>query len=251
MKRKKTSYKGQSGYVLVVGGSREYTGAVALAGIAALRAGCDLVTIAAPEKVAWAINKLSPDLITHKVKCDYFLPKHVNEIVKLSKKFDVVLLGNGISLKSKAFCKQLNKKIKKPKVIDADALKAIRLQDTNNAILTPHAKELKILLKNSGSTQIQKIIGNNVILIKGAHDHIISKTKNKKITGGNPGMAKAGTGDVLAGLCAGFLAQTNDLFKSAEAASTLNKKIGDLLLKKKGGYSFIASDMVEEIRRFR
>ncbi|MCH7535698.1 MAG: hypothetical protein IH948_08155 [Bacteroidetes bacterium] len=57
-------------------------------------------------------------------------------------------------------------------------------------------------------------------------------------------MAKAGTGDVLAGLAAGFLAQTKDLLRSAEAASTINKRLGDLQ-KKKRGYSFIASDLLE------
>ena len=56
MDRKKTSHKGENGYVLLIGGSEEYAGAVALAGLAALRTGCDSVTIAAPEKVAWAIN---------------------------------------------------------------------------------------------------------------------------------------------------------------------------------------------------
>ena len=68
MERKKTAHKGENGYLLIIGGSEEYVGAVILAGIAALRAGCDSVTIAAPEKVAWAINRYSPDLITYKIK---------------------------------------------------------------------------------------------------------------------------------------------------------------------------------------
>ena len=62
-------------------------------------------------------------------------------------------------------------------------------------------------------------------------------------------MTKAGTGDVLAGLCAGFLAQSKDLFKSAVAASQVSKQIGDLLLRKKRGYVFLASDMVDEIKK--
>ena len=70
--RKKTAKKGDNGRVLVIGGSKEYTGAAALAGLAALRSGADWVTVAAPEKVAWAVNCLSADLVTVKLKGDYF-----------------------------------------------------------------------------------------------------------------------------------------------------------------------------------
>lgn len=251
-KRRKTSHKGDNGKVLVIGGSKDYIGAVALAGIAALRSGCDMVVIAAPSKVAWAVNCLYPDLITKKFEGNYFSDKDVNKIIKLSEDFDVVLIGNGISLKSKNFCKKVIKKIKKLKVIDADAIKAISIKDTENAIITPHEKELEIFLNNSKFKkikEIQKNIGTNVILLKGHKDKIISKNKIKINKTGNPGMTKAGTGDVLAGLAAGFLAQSKNLFKSASAAAYINGKIGDILLKKKKGYSFIASDMVDEIKK--
>ena len=104
-KRKKSAVKGDSGKVLIVGGSKDYVGALALAGHAALRSGCDWVTIAAPEKVAWAINCLSADLITKKFKGNYFSLKHSKEIIKLSKNFDCVLIGPGLGLKSKQFVK--------------------------------------------------------------------------------------------------------------------------------------------------
>ncbi len=64
-------------------------------------------------------------------------------------------------------------------------------------------------------------------------------------------MTKGGTGDVLAGLCAGFLAQSKDSMQSAINASYFNKKIGDILLKKKKGFTYLASDMVSEIKRIR
>lgn len=255
MKRKKNFHKGDSGYVLVVGGSEDYVGAVALVGLAALRSGCDLVAISAPSKVSWAVNCLSADLVTHKLRGDFLKPDHVSGVLNFSKKFDVVVLGNGAGVKkqTKLFFKKFVLRAKeKLKVIDADAIKTLKLNEVHNAIITPHSKELEILLRNSkvkGVKEIQKHLGSNVLLIKGATDKIISKNKIKKITGGNPGMAKAGTGDVLAGLCAGFLAQGNGLFESAVAASRLNKQIGDLLLKKKKGYVFLASDMVDEINK--
>lgn len=256
MQRKKTSHKGENGFVLVVGGSEDYAGTLALVGLAALRSGCDLVTVAAPEKVAWAVNALSSDLVTKKLPGKYLKTGHLKEVLKLLKGHDVLELGNGIGLKkeTKVFCKKLLRKTKrKLKVIDADAIKLLSLKEIDKAIITPHAKELDLLLKNSKIkkrriAEIQKHLGSNVLLIKGPTDYIVSKDKIKKVTGGNPGMTKAGTGDVLAGLCAGFLAQSKDLFKSAVAASQASKQIGDLLLRKKKGYVFLASDMVDEIK---
>ena len=96
--RHPSAHKGDSGRVLVIGGSKEYVGAVALAGIAALRAGCDVVTIAAPEKVAWAVNCLYPDLITIKLQGDYIQYKHLKEISSRIEKSDVILLGNGMGM---------------------------------------------------------------------------------------------------------------------------------------------------------
>src|SRR3990167_9367817 len=95
MDRKKTSHKGENGRALIIGGSEDYVGAVTLAGLAALRSGCDLVTIAAPEKTAWAVNCYSPDLITHKVKGANFSIKHAKEMVKYADRFDATLIGNG------------------------------------------------------------------------------------------------------------------------------------------------------------
>jgi len=257
MRRKKTSHKGENGFVLVVGGSEDYAGTLVLVGLAALRSGCDLVTIAAPEKVAWAVNCLSADLVTKKLPGKYLSSKHLPVVLKLLKGHDVLELGNGIGLKkeTKAFCKKLMRETKdKLKVIDADGIKLLSLKEINNAIITPHSRELELLLKNSGIKikrieDLREYMGTNVLVLKGPVDYIISKNKIAKISGGNPGMTKGGTGDVLAGLCAGFLAQSGKLFESAVAASQVNKQIGDILKKKKG-YTFLASEMVEEIKRF-
>lgn len=269
-KRKKSSHKGDNGYVLCIGGSKDYVGAILLAGLAALRSGCDLVKIAAPEKAAWAINAYSPDLITIKLKGDYLTIDHSYEIVKETEKHDVVLIGNGLfhNEQTSKFVNFIIKKIKKPLVIDADAIKMLNTEEVSNAIITPHQKELEILLKNSGYDKLNKIkdinkkakelsklryIGNNVIIVKGSVDYIISAGKVLLNKTGNPGMTKAGTGDVLAGLCAGFLAQDKkrNLLQAAINAAYYNGLIGDILLKKKKGYSFLASDMVEEIGRLR
>jgi len=268
MDRKKTSHKGENGYALIIGGSEDYVGAVALAGLSALRSGCDSVTIAAPEKVAWTINRISPDLITSKVKGNYFNIKNAKEMVKFAERYDAVLIGNGVTRKADKFCQYFIKKSPKLKVIDADALKSLSFKDFHNAILTPHETELEMMLVNSGkefllpklreSNAKEKadilqgnlryfLQNNNVLLIKGPTDIIISKNKIAYNRTGNQGMTKAGTGDVLAGLIVGFLAKTRDQFKSAVAASYVNGWVGDQLLKKKKGYTFIASDILEDL----
>jgi ADP-dependent NAD(P)H-hydrate dehydratase / NAD(P)H-hydrate epimerase len=268
MERKKTSHKGENGYALVIGGSEEYAGAPAIAGLAALRAGCDLVTVAAPDKVAWNINRTYPDLITKKFPGKYFTLKNAKDLIRLTDKFDAVLIGNGISRKSDKCVQQFMKKCPRPKVVDADALKSLSFKDFQNSLLTPHQRELELMLVNSkkefllpklkkaNAKEMAEILqgnlkyflqNNNVLLVKGATDIIISKNKISYNRTGNPGMTKAGTGDILSGLAVGFLAKTKDYFKSAVAAAYINGLVGDLLLKKKKGYSFIASDILEDL----
>ncbi len=274
-KRRKESRKGENGVVLAIGGSKEYPGAITLAGLAALRSGCDLVRIAAPEKVSWAVNAYSPDLITIKLKGEYIRQGHYPLLKPFLKRSDVLLLGNGmtISKAGKEFCKKItNNDVLK--VIDADALKMLSLADLRNAIVTPHLRELEELLKNSniGANTIKKIINeknielrakktleathpflekDTIILLKGRIDTIIAKNKIFYNSTGNAGMTRGGTGDVLAGLCAGFLAQSMDLLQSAKNAAYINGMIGDILLRKKKGFTYLASDMVDEIQRIK
>ena len=167
------------------------------------------------------------------------------------------------------FAQYFIKKCPWPKVIDADALKSMGFKDFQNSIITPHETELEMMLANSGKDFLipklreahvkekAEILqgnlryflqNNNVLLLKGPTDIIISRNKISYNRTGNQGMTKGGTGDVLAGLAVGFLAKSQDLFKSAVAAAYLNGLVGDMLLKKKKGYSFIASDIVEDLK---
>jgi len=271
MDRKKNSRKGDNGHALIVGGSEDYVGALTLASLAALRASCDLVTIAAHDKVAWTVNRLAPDVITHKLRGS-FTVKAAKEMVKFSDHFDAVLVGVGIGKKADKFCQYFIKKCPRLKVVDADALKSMSFKDFQNCVITPHGTELEILLKNSGkdflipklkeSNAKEKaeilqgnlryfLHNNNVLLLKGPTDIIISRNKIAYNRTGNQGMTKAGTGDVLSGLVVGFLAKSQDLFKSAVAGSFINGFVGDQLLKKKKGYSFIASDIIEDLENIK
>ncbi len=271
MERKKNAKKGENGQVLVIGGSEDNVGSLALAGLAALRAGCDIVTVASAEKIAWAVTRYTPDLLTFKIKgLALYTVKNAKEMVKLAERFDVVLIGSGVTRKADKFCQHFIKKSLKPKIIDGEVLKSLSFKDFNNAILTPTETELEIMLINSNKEfllpklrdsnvkeRAEILQGNlryflqndNILLIKGSTDIIISRNKIAFNRTGNQGMTKQGTGDVLAGLVAGFTAKSQDMFKSAVAASYINGFIGDQLFKQKKGYVFIASDIVDDLKR--
>ncbi len=268
MDRKKNSKKGENGSVLIIGGSAENVGSITLAGLAALRAGCDVVTIAAPEKVAWTVNRTVPDLLTKKIKGD-FTVKLAKELVKFAERFDVVLIGNGITRKAAKFCNYFIKKTSRLKVIDSDALNDLSFKDFKNSIITPNEAELELMLiasgkefllpklKESNAKEKAEILqgnlryflqNNNVLVVKGPTDLIISTNRIAYNRTGNQGMTKNGTGDVLAGLIVGFLAKSGDLYKSGACGSFINGFVGDQLLKRKKGYCFIASDIVADLR---
>jgi NAD(P)H-hydrate epimerase len=249
--RKKNARKGDSGEVLIIGGSEDYAGCLALAGLAAFRAGADWVTIAAPEKVGWAVQAMSSNLVVKKLEGKDFHEHSWKPLCDLIEKHDVFLIGNGMSEATRSMINMIIRAYPaKPKVIDAQAIRSIRVQDVHHAIITPHSGEYAALLKNSKvkEADLQKKILHNVIIKKGPVDVIMSSQDTAYNKTGNPGMAKAGTGDVLAGLCAGFLAQKLTLFESASLAAYVNGLAGDLLKEKKG-YAYIASDLQEEIRR--
>ncbi|MDO8561289.1 MAG: NAD(P)H-hydrate dehydratase [bacterium] len=234
--------------VLVVGGSEEYTGAVYLAGIVALRSGAESVVVMAPEKVAWALNALSPDLITRKLRGKYLALSHKAAIMRQLKTADVLVLGNGATTRpGTASLMRVLCEWPGLKVIDADALKVLRGNRVSNAILTPNHGEWKLLERNN---TIKKLFAQNVVIIKkGMPTEILSKTKTFRQKNTDRGLEKAGTGDVLAGLCAGYLAEGLSLWSAAKKACETGNAVAEILTKKKKGYYFLASDLVGELQK--
>ncbi|MBI4438804.1 NAD(P)H-hydrate dehydratase [Candidatus Woesearchaeota archaeon] len=254
-KRKPDSHKGQNGRVLIIGGSPEYTGAVMLAGMAAYRSGADAVVIASPRDVARVVRAW-PDFMTVRINASYLKEAHANKLIRLSEGFDSLLIGNGIGLRkqTQALVRKVVRNTLCPKVIDADAIKAIGLKDTENAIITPHLKEFQTLLRNTGIkasgkesiTLARKASGSNIILLKGRTDTMISREGIRLSKTGNAGMTVSGTGDVLAGLCAGLAAQKNSLIMAACASAFISGMAGDLLYREYG-YGFTATDLADKV----
>ncbi len=232
--RKPSAHKGEAGKVLVVGGSVNYTGAPYFAAMAALQSGCDLVYVAAPERTVQRIAGMSPDIIVYPLGSGDHLSTHDTRAV-LSRDFDVLCIGNGLgdSRESLEAARTIIYNTKKPTVIDGDGLKAVKSMLPRlgrNVILTPHAGEFKALFGLTANEKNLRKVAKKydfAIVLKGSVDIICQKTRIKYNDSGSPYMSKGGTGDVLAGLCAGFMAQGIEPFKAACFAAFVNGVAGE------------------------
>lgn len=265
--RRPEAHKGDFGRLLVVGGSSRYVGAPTLVGLAALRCGVDLAIIAAPERTAWAINSLSPDLITVKLHCQDLEPSAVPDISQELKSSTAVVIGPGLGALPKTLeaVAKLARLLREkhptlPALFDADAFKALATETSllNNMpwVMTPHAGEFKILTGQTLPADVNGRINlvrkaaqelGCTILLKGHVDIIASAQGELKLNyTGNPGMTVGGTGDVLSGIVGAFLSQGANPFKAAAAGAWVCGRAGDLCLKERG-YEFLASDVINKI----
>lgn len=256
VKRNARSHKGDNGRVLIVGGG-PFFGAPTLTALAALRAGADWVTIAAPRGVSSIVSSFSPNLIVLPLSSEILVEKDVPVIVESIKKHDVVVIGMGLGTEEetkRAVRAIINDTASKKVVVDADGLYGLQVPmpvpvewEEKLIIATPHAGELSKL----GIMDISRV-KNIVTVMKGPVDIISdstgTSTRVKINRTGNAGMTVGGTGDVLAGLVGAFFAISSDPFKAATAAAFVNGIAGDRAFDEKG-YGLLATDVIEAIPR--
>jgi len=257
------SKKGDFGRLLIIGGSETYSGAPALVAMAALRVGTDLVYVAAPAKTAEAISSMSPNLITIKMIGEHFNPANLGQLKTFLERATAVALGPGMGLHKESFDaigRLLRKleELKKPTLIDADALKALGALKSRlafPAVVTPHAGEFEIVSGRKVSSELDGKISdvkalagevNSVVLLKGRVDVISDGSRVKLNWTGNPGMTVGGTGDVLSGIVASLMAQGCEPFEAAVAGAFINGAAGDFAYKKKG-FHILPTDLIEMI----
>jgi NAD(P)H-hydrate epimerase len=256
LKRSAISHKGDAGRVLVIGGG-PYSGAPALAALGALRAGADIVTVAAPINVSDIIASFSPNLIVRALTGDILLEEDIAVISQLISRHDVVVMGMGLGTADETL--QAIEKIVplcKKAVIDADAL-TLRLVPllNKNIIITPHAGEMKRLSGLDIPTDLKervKMIKNFAndhqvtVLLKGAVDIISDGEDVRANRTGNAGMTVGGTGDVLAGLTGALFARCDSPLEAAASSAFINGAAGDLAFKE-FGYGLLATDVIDYI----
>lgn len=265
-KRDATGHKGSFGHVLVVAGSSKYAGAAKLAGQAALRGGSGLVTLGVPQS------------LLHRLPADELMVQALPEneggslglvslplLEALLDDKDVLVLGPGLSadLEVTLLVQNLLSQWSKPAVIDADALLAldeqfltsISYEQRKQWILTPHPGEMARLSQsdaknvNAKRVEVAEKFAETwgvVLVLKGAPTIIANSKKTYLNSSGNPSLATAGTGDVLAGLIGALLAQGMEPLKAAASAVYAHGKAGDLL-GAKGQMGLIASDCLQKL----
>lgn len=265
--RSSTAKKGDSGKILVIGGSDVYSGAPALSGMAALRTGSDLVSILAPEPVVPAIREYSPNLMVASLGTKILQPEVVGSALDMASKNDVVVIGPGLGMhpETSVATKTLITKLLesgKPMVIDADGLKSLEKSkmklDPDNVVLTPHWGELKVLLYSDigdsmdPDNRTQRALDaavqyNCVVLLKGSEDVIAHPNGSTKLNRtGVPAMTVGGTGDVLTGIVASFLSRGGNAFQAATAGAFVSGFAGQLAAGEKGDH-LVATDCIEKI----
>ena len=262
--RKADSHKGNYGKILLLCGSRGYTGAAYLAAMGALRSGAGLVYLAVPESI-YAIEacKLTEAIVLP-------LPDEggklslaaLPEIRRLLPKMDAVLIGCGLgqSAGTLAALRTVLEEFRGPVVVDADGINLLAghmdiLRERHApTILTPHAGEFARIGGDNNADRVSETRRfaeeyGCILLLKG-HETVISDGKETYVNQtGNPGMAVGGSGDVLSGIIVSLLGQGIEPLKAAACGAWLHGRAGDICAERIGQYGMLPTDMVEVLPR--
>lgn len=262
--RAKDAHKGDFGKILLLCGSKGYTGAAYLAAMGALRSGAGLVFLGVPESI-YAIEavKLNEAIVFPLPdKGGKLSNRAIPEIVERLPKMDAVLIGPGLGQSDDvlAVVRMVLQVAQCPVVLDADGINVIAAHKdivrgrTSATILTPHAGEF---VRLGGSTEIERVTAaeqmaqdlNCIMLLKG-HNTVITDGMTTYINPtGNPGMAVGGSGDVLAGIITALLGQGIAPLEAAACGAWLHGAAGDLCASEIGQYGMLPSDMVNVLPR--
>lgn len=246
-----SSHKGQNGKLLLIGGSKLFHAA----SLWSLEVASRIVDMVFYSSVPQ--NNKIVESAKEEFRNGIVVPR--NKVEDYINEADCILIGPGLPRKegqeegdddTRELTLSLFKKYPQKKwVIDGGSLQVIEPSTLpKNSIVTPHRKEFEVLFSEAPTNEnVEKTAEkfDIVILLKSSTDLVCSKDECVRVEGGNAGMTKGGTGDVLAGLASAFYCK-NDAFLSAACASFINKKAGESLFKKVG-YYFNASDLAEEI----
>lgn len=267
-RRDKFSHKGTFGRIGIISGSLGMTGATYLSSMAALRTGSGLVYSIVPDSLKEVLSIKLTEAIIKPVEdrsTGHFTMDSFQQIIHIIEGMDAIAIGPGMGVDEERV--ELVRKIlleyKKPVILDADGINLISLDPTilmdrqGDTIITPHPGELSRLLGVSiGEIQKErveysKLTSNkyNVItVLKGANTLVTDgKEKVYKNNTGNPGMATAGSGDVLTGMITSFIGQGISPYEGAVLGVYCHGLAGDLASRDKGEYGMIARDILDNI----
>jgi len=262
--RKRDTHKGNYGKILLLCGSKGYTGAAAMAAMSALRTGAGLVFLGVPESI-YAIEAVKldePVVFSLPDTCGKLSGDAVMEILERLSDKDAVLIGPGLgqSEGTRIVVETVLENFSGPVVLDADGINVLKAHKdilrgrTSPTILTPHAGEFLriggILSANreEAAAGLAKDLG--VIVVLKGPDTVITDGKICYVNPtGNPGMAVGGSGDVLAGIIVSLLGQGIAPLEAAAAGAWLHGAAGDICAQEIGQYGMLPTDMINVLPR--
>ena len=255
--RDKFAHKGKYGHALIIGGSLGKIGAVLMAAKSCLNSGAGLVTVHTPQCGYLSLQTAIPEVMV--------IPdKQVNVISAIKPTFTPTVIGIGMGMgtdkKTKDAFVTFLRGNTVPLVVDADALNLLASDSDllgylpSGSILTPHLGELKRLIGDwqddfDRIAKVKKFASDNdlIVVVKGAHSMIVSNKKTAINSTGNPGMATAGSGDVLAGMITALYSQGYSAWNAALFGVYLHGLAGDIVAAKQGYEAVTATKIINKI----
>ncbi|MGH2638836.1 MAG: NAD(P)H-hydrate dehydratase, partial [Rhabdochlamydiaceae bacterium] len=241
----RSRHKYEAGYVLGISGSIEMPGAAALSTLATLRSGAGIVRLFTQADTLSA--HLAPEVIREAID--------LKRIEEEQPRADALFIGPGLGRTSEIhkFMRKLLPRLTKPTVVDGDALYHLAIIPDfslpTDSILTPHHGEMTRLLRGPPTLEsCQRWVEKHevMVILKGAPTILFYPKRHPlMITAGDPGMATAGSGDVLTGIVAALLAQKMPPYQAAPLAVYLHGRAGEIAAEKYTSYGMIASDLIE------
>lgn len=267
-KRKPDGHKGTFGSVLVVAGGEGYSGAACLTSLGALHSGAGMVRLCFPENINTAVEKKLTEVIKVPLQATEqgsLAISGYDKIKEAANKSDVMAIGPGVTTnqETQKLIRKVISSTNLPMVIDADGLNNITVSDLlkiskqrrSKIVLTPHPGEFERLFGvpsktvNNNRIEIAREWAKKlslIIVLKGAPTVISTPDGHTYINPtGNSGLAKGGSGDVLTGMIAGFIAQGASPIKAACLGVYLHGYAADLAVKTKTEYSLVATDLIK------
>jgi NAD(P)H-hydrate epimerase len=259
-RRPRTSHKGHFGRVLIVAGSLGKTGAAYLSAMGALRSGAGLVTVATPKSCVPIVAALGAEYMTWPMPEDEagrMTAAALEELLAFNA--DVMAVGPGLGRSPglDTLVAGLAARWSGPMVIDADGLNALAASTvfaSRSVVLTPHPGEMAALAGLSIEAVQHDRLGVAQRVAAARRAHVVLKGHRTLVTSpdghvsindsGNPGMATAGTGDVLTGVTAAWLAQLRDPAGAATLAVYVHGRAGDLAAAAQGEVAMVAGDLL-------
>lgn len=279
------SHKGDFGRAMIIGGSRGMPGAVALSGMACLRSGIGLATLAVPRSIQQTVASYCAAYTTQDLVEDDGGVLHwanVFDLEPLEDRFNVWAIGPGLG--NPDYTADLVGRMFKawipPLIVDADGLNALSVYEQHRGgamsnplgsrVLTPHPGEFARLIEDESVAELatgpemtkendeQRIeaattlarrdeTGSTTVLLKGSRTVITDGERYAINTTGNPGMATGGSGDVLTGMITALVGQGMQPFNAARLAAHVHGTAGDLAAERQGQVSLIATDLIDAL----